>query len=133
MRQYATTAELAAYPGGDAVPAGIADTVLVAASAVVDSLLTGVVYDVDPDTLLPTDVDVATVLRDAVCSIAAEAQATGALSSGATSEWQSVGIGNVSLSGRTTAEGATVVNGLPVPALTLLALRAVGVFQVNGR
>jgi hypothetical protein len=131
MRQYATAADLAAFPGGDAIPAARADSVLRAASRVVDRLLTGYRYTTDKATGLPTDTLVGTVLRDAVCAIAVECAESGMLDPGATFEWASASIGSVSLSGRTTATGATIVDGLPVPALTLADLASVGEFEVN--
>lgn len=130
MRQYATAAELAAYPDGDSIPAGIADTVLIGASRIVDRLLIGYVYDVDSDGL-PTDTAVAAVLRDAVCALAVEAQSAGMFDAGASFEWQSASIGSVSLSGRMSAQGTIVVDGWPVPALVVAALAAVGEFQVS--
>jgi len=128
-RVYATAVDLAAYPGGDAVAAEDADTLLRMASRVVDHLLIGHVYDVDEDKL-PTEVDVIDALRDATCAIALEADATGVLTAGASEAWQSVGIGSVSLSGRTLSEGARVVAGMPVPAAALLALADVGTLTV---
>jgi len=126
MRQYATAADLAAYPGGDTIPTADADARLRTASRVVDECLKGVVYDTDPTTLLPTDADVAQAMNDATCAIAVEAQATGAGTAGATQQWSSVGIGNVSLAGGKTAEGTAVVLGYPVPADAVVALRSIG-------
>lgn len=126
MRQYATAAELAAYPGGSSVPADDADARLRTASRVVDVLLRGVVYDTDATTLMPTDPDVAATLRDATCAIAVEAQAAGAFEAGATAKYTTVSIGNVSLSGREAADGAVSVAGIPVPAEAVLALQSLG-------
>jgi len=122
-RVYATSAEYAAYTGA-AAPANV-DTLLRIASRVVDVLLTAVVYDVDASGL-PTNPDVAQALSDATCAIAAEADATGVLQAGGTQTWESVGIGNVSLSGRGTTDETVTVDGIPVPGPALLALRSVG-------
>lgn len=130
MRQYATTAELAAYPGGDSIPASIATTVLIGASRIVDRLLTGYVYDTDTAGL-PIDAGIAAVLRDATCAIAVEAQAAGVFDAGASFDWQSASIAGVSLSGRVSTEGALTVDGWPVPALVRAALSAVGRFAVS--
>lgn len=130
MRQYADAATLAAYPGGNTIPPEDADALLRTASRVVDTALVGVVYDTDPDTGLPTDPDVAQAMSDATCAIAVEAQATGALSAGATSEWDQVRIGNVSLGSRKDAEGTLTVLGVPVPAAAIIALRSIGATQV---
>lgn len=128
-RVYATPADLAAYPGGADVPPGEADTLLRIASRVVDRLLTGRVYDVDLDGK-PTEVDALAALKDATCGVALEAHATGVLAAGSTEQWQSVGIGSVSLSGRTVAQDAMIVAGIPVPPAALLALADVGVLTV---
>lgn len=126
-RVYATSAQYVTYTGG-AAPANV-DTLLRVASRVVDRLLKGRVYAVDADGL-PTDADVAETLADATCAIAQEAAATGALEAGSTQEWDSVGIGNVSLSGRGTSADTTVVLGIPVPGVALLALADVGTLVV---
>ena len=130
MRQYATTAELAAYPDGASIPAGSATMALVGASRIVDRLLTGYVYDVDAGKL-PTDTAVAAILRDAACAIAVEAQEAGMFTAGASFDWQSASIGSVSLSGRQSAQGTRVVDGWPVPPLVIAALSAVGEFRAS--
>lgn len=122
-RVYATQAEYEAYTGG-AAPANV-QALLRAASRVVDVLLTAVVYDTDTDGY-PTDTAAAEALSDATCAIAAECASTGALEAGGTQAWDSVGIGNVSLSGRGTSDDAVVVLGIAVPAVALLSLRDVG-------
>lgn len=125
MRQYADSAALAAYPGGDAVAAGDADALLRTASRMVDQLLVGRVYDTDAAGY-PTDPDNVQALEDATCAIAVELDATGATSGGATEAWDSVGIGSVKLSGRRAAEGTVTVLGLPVPPLAVVHLLDVG-------
>lgn len=132
MRVYADAAALAAYPGGDTVPAGSVDVLLRAASRVVDTILVARKYDVDTDGL-PTGVDDAQALSDAVCAIAVEAQATGALSAGSSQQWSSVSIGNVSLSGKVSGADAPVVLGMPVPPAAVNALSGVGVLWVDVR
>lgn len=126
MRQYATAAQLAAYPGGDTIAPGDADARLRAASRVVDDCLTGVVYDTDPVTLLPTDPDVAQAMADATCAIAVEAQAAGLNTAGATQQWDQVRIGNVSLGGRKDTTDTPVVSGYPIPTDAVAALRSIG-------
>ena len=132
MRLYADAAALAAYPSGDTVPAESVDVALRVASHTVDRLLVGRVYDTDTAGL-PTDADVAQALSDAVCAIAVEATATGVLSAGGTERWDSVGIGSVSLSGRTTAPGALSVAGVPVPPVAVVHLCDVGTVFVRVR
>lgn len=122
-RVYATEAAYVTYTGA-AAPANVA-MLLRIGSRVVDALLTGVVYDVDDDGL-PTDVDVAQALSDATCAIAGEAAGTGVLDVGGTQAWDSVGIGNVSLSGKGTTEDTTVILGVPVPPVARLFLADVG-------
>lgn len=128
MRVYATAADLAAYPGGDTIAAADADALLRTASRAVDHILVGRVYDVDTVTELPTDTDVAQALNDATCAIAVEAASTGVLEAGATQQWESVSIGNVSLSAPkgASATDSPRVLGLPVPAAAIIALQDVG-------
>lgn len=126
-RVYATAEQLAAYPGGSTVPEDSAPDFLILASAVVDLILVGRVYAVDDDGL-PTDTDVADSLQRAVCAIVVESYATGALSQGATLQWESVAIGSVQLSN---LQGASVsdpivVMGLPIPPAAIIALSSVG-------
>lgn len=129
-RVYATAAQYEDFHGlsAGAAPANI-DALLRVSSRVVDHLLRGVVYETDAAGM-PTDADVSTALTDATCAIAGEADATGALSPGSTQAWDSVAIGNVSLSGRGTASEAVTVAGLNVPAQALLSLADVGAFTV---
>ena len=129
-RVYATEADYLAFTDTTEAP-GKLDRLLRAASGVVDRLLVGVVYDLDPDTRLPTDDTVAEALRDAVCVIAETAAADGALEPGATGEWGNVKIGNVSLSDPLSGGSADLtVNGLAVPAEAQLLLAEVGAFTV---
>lgn len=130
MRLYADTTALAAYPGGTDVPAEDAPALLRAASRMVDELLRLRAYDVDTDGL-PTDTDDLQATSDAACAIVVELHSTGAMRAGATQEWDSVAIGGVSLSGRKSREGGTVVLGLPVPAIAAVHLSDVGVQQVT--
>lgn len=130
MRVYATSAQYESYTGG-AAPANVS-VLLRVASRVVDYLLRGVVYDVDAAGL-PTDADVIQALQDATCAIAAECASTGALDSGGTQAWDSVSIGNVSLSGRGTAAEAVTVGGIPVPGVALVFLADVGPLVVIQR
>lgn len=125
MRLYATTEQ--AWPTD---PPANAALLLRTASRLVDVLLTTRHYDVDTAGL-PTDADAVQALQDATVTIAHELQTTGALDAGAAVEWDSVGIGNVSLSGRKTAEGTTMVAGFPVPGVALLYLADVGTHWVR--
>lgn len=119
-RLYATTEQ--AWPTD---PPANAALLLRTASRLVDVLLTTRAYDVDTEGL-PTDTDDAQALQDATVTIAHELDETGALTSGSTEGWQSVGIGSVTLSGRQSSEGTTVVAGLPVPGVALVYLADVG-------
>lgn len=130
MRRYATTEQLAAYPGGDSIPAEWQSRLLRAASRAVDELLRGVRYATDGDGY-PTDPDVAEVLTDSVCAIAVEAKAAGMLEAGASQQWGSASIGSVSLSDRQQAEGTVAVAGMPVPAMVLLDLQGIGTVSVS--
>ena len=125
VRVYATTEQ--AWPTD---PPANAALLLRTASRLVDVLLTTRAYDVDTEGL-PTDPDDAQALQDAAVTIAHELQTTGALDSGSTEGWQSVGIGSVTLSGRQSTEGTTIVAGLPVPVVALVYLGAVGTHWVQ--
>jgi hypothetical protein len=59
-----------------------------------------------------------------------ELVATGATLPGASAQWDSVGIGSVSLSGRKATEGTLTILGLPVPAAAIAALSDVGTMDV---
>ena len=123
-RVYATTEQ--AWPTD---PPANAALLLRTASRLVDVLLTTRRYDVDAEGL-PTDPDAVQALQDAAVTIAHELQTTGALDAGSTEQWQSVGIGSVSLSGRQSSEGTTMVAGLPVPGVALVYLADVGTHGV---
>lgn len=125
MRLYATTAD--AWPSN---PPANADLLLRTASRTVDRLLTGRAYDTDPATGLPTDTDVAQALQDATVAVALELAATGTMDAGSTTQYDAVGIGNVSLSGRSAADGTVTVAGIPVPAAAIAALADVGPMAV---
>lgn len=125
-RVYATEADYLAYTGtaeADA-PANLT-TLLRVASGVVDHLLRARLYDVDAAGL-PTDADDIAAMQDATCAIARDADAIGALAAGATGEWGSVSIGNVSLSNPLTSGGGGSVSGVPVPVEAMVALADVG-------
>lgn len=131
MRQYATTDDMATlYP--DTTPPANADTWLRVASSIADRLLTGVLYDVDPATGLPTDTAVAELLRDAVAAMVAEWCERGATVAGGTMQWESVAIGNVQLSNLQGASSsdAFLVDGLPIPPLAVSLLNSMGRAQV---
>lgn len=123
-RLYATTEQ--AWP---TEPPENAALLLRTASRLVESLLLTRRYAVD-ESGLPTDPDDAQALQDAAVTIAHELAETGALDAGSTAEWQAVGIGSVSLSGRTSRPGTVVVGGLPVPGVALIYLASVGTHSV---
>lgn len=125
MRLYATPEQ--AWP--TEAPAN-ADLLIRTASRLVDTLLVTRRYDHD-GTGVPTDPDDAQALQDATVTIAHELAETGAMDAGSTAEWQSVGIGSVSLSGRMSREGTTMVSGLPVPGVALVYLASVGTHSVR--
>lgn len=131
MRIYATPEQLAADPYGAEVPAEDAVALLRMASRMVDEALIGRAYATDKTTGMPTDPDHLQALVDATCAIAGELHAIGVNTAGGTQTWQSVGIGSVSLSGPSRAQGTVTVMGLPVPAVAVMALRSVGRFQVS--
>lgn len=124
-RLYATTAQ--AWPSN---PPANADLLLRAASRLVDELLITRRYDVDTAGM-PTDPDDAQALQDAAVTIAHELESTGAMVAGSTEQWESVGIGSVSLSGRQASEGTVKVAGLPVPGVALVYLSDVGTHSVR--
>lgn len=124
-RLYATTAQ--AWPTD---PPANAALLIRTASRLVDVLLVTRAYDVDVDGM-PTDADDVQAVQDACVSIAHELQTTGALDAGSTEQWQSVGIGSVSLSGRQASEGTVKVAGLPVPGVALVYLSDVGTHRVR--
>lgn len=107
-----------------------ADRTLRMASKLVDELLLTRHYPVDADGM-PTDTDHAQALQDATVTIAHELQETGALEAGATEQWEAVGIGSVSLSGRKSSPGTITVSGLPVPGVALIYLSDVGRHRVR--
>lgn len=123
MRLYADQAAYEAYHGleAGAAPADV-DRRLRTASRLVDYLLRGVVYQVDPAGM-PVDVDVAQAMSDATCAIAGAVPAADA---DAGTEWDSVSIGNVSLSGRKQADGGVTVGGVTIPPDALVSLADVG-------
>jgi len=65
MNPYATTADLDAFLGA-AGPAD-ADRLLLRASELLDAVVVAA-FEVDADTELPTDTDIAAALRDAACA-----------------------------------------------------------------
>lgn len=126
MRLYATSADLTAEYPDTAQPANV-DTLLSVASGIVDKILVSAVYDTDVDGL-PTDTDAAEAMKLATCALVAEWVAVSATLPGSSLVWDSVGIGNVSLSGLRGkgADDVPRVDGLPVPALAVTLLGSVG-------
>lgn len=126
MRQYATEADLTAEYPDTVHPANVV-RLLKVASAVVDTALSGVVYDTDPVTLLPTDVDVTEAMMVATCAIVAEWVAVAAAEAGATDALASASIGNVSLTRVQRAQSDLPrIDGFPVPSVAITMLRQVG-------
>lgn len=132
MRVYATTVQLAAYPGGDTIPAGTQDLALRAASRVVEACVSLRTYAVDVDGM-PTNADDVQAMADATCAIAVEAYTTGAFEAGSSQQWESVRIGNVQLQNLQGASSADspVIAGLPVPPVAVNALLGVGEVSVS--
>jgi hypothetical protein len=129
MPVYADTdAWTAEYP--DVAQPANADTLLLAASGLVDRLLVGVVYDVD-ENHAPTDDDIATLLRGATLALVAEWVTLSTMLPGGTSQdWDSISIGSVSLSKlRGSNVGGLTLDGLPVPPLAVSLLAQVGPVQ----
>lgn len=124
-------ADSTAYAAAGNTPPTNVDYLLRQASRAVDQLLTGRVYDTDPDTGMPTDADDVQAMSDATVAIAAEAAATGALEAGGTETYDTVSIGNVSLTTfKSSSDVKPTVLGIPVPAAAVVALADVGTLYV---
>lgn len=123
---YATLADYRNATGDQ--DALIPDVLLAKASLVIDELIIGAVYVVDPVTEQPTDDAVIETLRDATCAQAAWMDATGDTTGiGDTLEVEAASVGSVSYSGakRAAAVGRTR-SGRPV------APEAMTILQVSG-
>ncbi|MFD7106094.1 hypothetical protein EYS09_14300 [Streptomyces kasugaensis] len=120
-RVYATPEQLAAWTGTPA-PDG-AERLLARASEDIDSALLTAVYPVDDDGD-PTEQNVAEALRDATCAQVEWQLATGDDGTGAAGVWDSVSIGPVSLSGRSSAPPAA--SGVELAPRAARALRRAG-------
>ncbi|MFJ4585321.1 hypothetical protein [Streptomyces echinatus] len=101
---YATPEQLAAWTGQPA-PAD-AERLLARAGEDVDSALLTAVYPVDDDGD-PLDTEIQAALRDATCAQVEYQLAGGDDGTGAAGQWDSVSIGPVSLSGRSSRTSAT--------------------------
>ena len=121
---YAVEADLADseyLPKGTTAPTGAEATrLLTRASRRVDRLLLAAIYDTD-DTGAPTDPDVAAAVRDATCAQAAWWLETGD-ESGAAARYQSVGIGSVNLTRRTSDDQDDTTSPDAVDVLTQAGL-----------
>jgi len=102
-RIYATPEQLTAWTGQPAPPD--AERLLARASEDVDDALLSAVYDTDA-LGMPTDAKIVAALADATCAQVEYQQATGDDGTGAAGRWDSVSIGPVSLSGRTSGPQA---------------------------
>ncbi|MGW1162733.1 hypothetical protein ACWD48_31945 [Streptomyces sp. NPDC002519] len=101
---YATPEQLAAWTGQPA-PAD-AERLLARAGEDIDSALLTAVYPVDDDGD-PLDTEIQAALRDATCAQVEYQLAAGDDGTGAAGQWDSVSIGPVSLSGRSSRTSAT--------------------------
>lgn len=124
-RVYATPEQLAMWMGRPA-PDDDAARLLARASEDVDDALLTAVYDVDADGD-PTDPQVAAALAAAACAQAEFWLASGDDGTGAGSQWDSVSIGPVSLSGR--RPGPSPASGLELAPRAYRALRAAGLLS----
>lgn len=125
---YATADEYATWANN---PGSTVSTVLLErATEIIDEVLIGAVYDVDDDGL-PTDDAVAAALRDAVCAQAAHMLAVGdADGSGTAVGWDSIAIGSVQLSGKSTTGGvARTSSGAQVATGAIRGLRVAGLLR----
>lgn len=117
VRRYATVEQLAAYPGGDQIAASDAEALLDDASADVDDMLFGAVYEVDDDGM-PTAPEVAAVLARATLAQAVYLDELGDRT-GAGRLWQSASIGGVSYTRARSTRSPTAPDYAP-RALTIL-------------
>ncbi|MEU2393976.1 hypothetical protein [Streptomyces sp. NPDC007369] len=101
---YATPEALAAWTGRPAPPD--AERLLARAGEDIDSALLTAVYAVDEDGD-PLDAEIRAALSSATCAQVEYQIATGDDGTGAGGQWDSVSIGPVSLSGRSTRTPAT--------------------------
>lgn len=109
-RPYATPEQLAAWTGTPAPPG--AERLLARAGEDIDSALLTAVYPVDEDGD-PTDPTIAAALADATCAQVEYQLAAGDDGTGAGGQWDSVSIGPVSLSGRSSRTATTGVDLAP--------------------
>ncbi|WP_370420341.1 hypothetical protein AB8O64_19760 [Streptomyces sp. QH1-20] len=120
-RVYASAEQLAAWTGAPAPPG--AERLLARASEDIDSALLTSLYPVDEQGD-PTDPRIAAALADATCAQTEFWLATGDDGTGASGRWDSVSIGPVSLSGRSSAPPAAT--GVELAPRADRALRRVG-------
>ncbi|MFD3911203.1 hypothetical protein [Streptomyces sp. NPDC058603] len=120
-RVYATPEQLATYTGTP-TPEGV-ERLLARASEDVDAALLTAVYSVDDDGD-PTDPAVADALAAAVCAQVEYQTAMGDDGTGAAGAWDSVSIGPVALSGRTS--GPPSASGVDLAPRAHRALRTAG-------
>lgn len=118
---YASPEQLAAWTGNPA-PAD-AERLLARAGEDIDSALLTAVYRVDEDGD-PTDRRIAQALADATCAQVEHWLATGDDGTGAAQRWDSVSIGPVSLSGRSSAP--STASGVDLAPRADRALRRAG-------
>lgn len=123
MRIYATELDLQDFTC-EAPPAN-ALALLRRASLVVDGLIVTANYATDDDGY-PTDLDVSDVLRDATCAQASWFDETGDVS-GASSRFNSLGLGNFSASGGGTGSGTNTT-----AAASRIAPETVQILQTAG-
>jgi len=125
MRMYATTKDYADSPLTSAPDASLdVRKALLIASARVDEMLNGAIYETNSTTLLPTDAAVTVALRDATVAQAAYAVEIGDPYGVGASQYQSVTIGGVSLGASYTSAGGSTPGRYSPAAFDIL--RAAG-------
>lgn len=122
-RTYATPERLAAWTGQPA-PAD-AERLLARASEDIDAALLTAVYATD-EQQYPTEQHIRDALTRAVCAQVEYWLATGEDGTGTGEQWDSVSIGPVSLSGRSTPAAPPTVAGVELAPRALRILRTAG-------
>lgn len=122
-RVYATRDQLAVYLA-TCVP-NDAERLLARASEDVDAALLTAVYEAD-EMGYPAEARIRAALGAAVCAQVEYWLATGEDGTGAAEVWDSVSIGPVSLSGRSSPPDPPVVNGVELAPRALRTLRTAG-------
>ncbi|MFF4701250.1 hypothetical protein [Streptomyces chattanoogensis] len=122
-RIYATRDQLAAYLG-TSVP-NDAERLIARASEDIDAALLTAVYDVD-EMGYPAEARIRAALASAVCAQVEYWLATGEDGTTSAEVWDSVSIGPVSLSGRSSPPSPPLVNGVELAPRAYRALHVAG-------